>query len=235
MKATEKGCSGNRSKIGKEIYYKGRYYLAFYEDVDNGDKKDERYYAGFNNAIEICKYKKLPVTTTNVNMVYQALYKALKDGKKKHYTTLIDNKFLSVHLIDMIDEIRANERREKEMKKFIQVHSELTIEVYPDLSATETTNVDAHVPDRFAAKPNWVYPVLIEKGLHYYPTEIKNWKAVKTLAKKKLISISEEVDEVPDNEKEKCERLRKQMEKIAGRKLSEKKEEAKPAPAPKAE
>ncbi len=67
MKATEKGCSGNRSKIGKDIYYKGRYYLAFYEDVENND---ERYYAGFNNAIEICKYKKLPVTTTNVNMIY---------------------------------------------------------------------------------------------------------------------------------------------------------------------
>jgi len=219
MKKAEKGCSANRAKIGKEIYYKGRYYLAFYEDVENND---ERYYIGFNNVTEICKYKKLEVTTTNVNIIYQALYKALKEGKEKHYTTLIDNKLLSVHLIDMIDEIRENERREKEMKKFIQIHSEITIEVYPDLSATETTNVDAHVPDRFAAKPNWVYPILIEKGLHYYPTEIKNWKAVKALQKKKLISVSEEVDDVPEREKEKCEKLRKQMEKILRRDVSKK-------------
>ena len=223
MKNQEKGCSGNRAKIGKDIYYKGRYYLAFYEDVGN----DERYYTGFNNVIEICKYKKLEVTTTNVNIIYQALYKALKEDKEKHYTTLIDNKLLSVHLIDMIDEIKENERREKEMKKFIQIHSEIAIEVYPDLSATETTNVDAHVADRFAAKPNWVHPILIQKGLHYYPTEIKNWKAVKALEKKKLISIATEVDDVPESEKEKCEKMRKEIDKISNRVLP-KKEAAKP-------
>ena len=31
------------------------------------------------------------------------------------------------------------------MKKFIQIHSEIAIEVYPDLSAIETTNVDRAV------------------------------------------------------------------------------------------
>lgn len=229
MKKTEKGCSANRAKIGKDIYYKGRYYLAFYEDVD---RDDERYYTGFNNVIEICKYKNLPVTTTNVNIIYQALYKALKDDKEKHYTTLIDNKLLSVHLIDMIDEIRENERREKDMKKFIKIHSDIAIEVYPDLSATETTHVDAHVPDRFSAKPNWVYPILIKVGLHYYPTEIKNWKAVKALVKKGHISLSEEVDEVPDDERERCEKLRKEIEKIGRRALPK---EEKPAKVKEAE
>lgn len=212
-----------RAKIGNEKYYKGRYHLAFYEDSPNGE--DEIYYAGFNNVVEICKYKKMEINPTNIKIIYQNLYKALKDGQEKHYTKIIDDKKLCVYLIDMIDEIRENERREKFMKEFVQIHSEISIEVYPDLSAIDTTNKAAHIADQFAAKPNWVHPILISKGLHYYPSEIKNWKSVKALARKKLISVSEEVNEVPEAEQAKCAEMKKTISKIANRSTEKKKSE----------
>ena len=216
--AKKQGHKGPRAKSGNS-YYKGRYYIAFYKEEDD----DETFYAGFNNVVEICKYNKWEVTTSNINMIHQALYKALYE-KDEPYTKLIDGIRLKIYLIDMSDEIKEDERREKEMKKFVKISSTITIEVYPDLDAIDTTNVNAPMADRLSAKPNWVYPVLIREGIHFYPAEIKLWKSVKALEKKKKLSISEEVDEVPEDERARCEEMRKKMAKILARTTNSKKD-----------
>lgn len=219
------GHKGSRAKNGIESYYKGRYYISFYKETED----DENFYAGFNNVIEICKYLKLDITTTNINKVHQALYKALYE-RDEPYTYLIDGVKLKVYLIDMIEEIKENERREKEMKKFVKINSTVNIEVYPDLNAIDATNKDAPMADRLNAKPNWVFPILIRTGIHYYPAEIKTWKSVKTLDKKKVLSISEECDEIPSEEKARCEELMQKMAKILNRNIPNKKESKKAEP-----
>ena len=206
------GHKGSRAKNGRDSYYKGRYYIAFYKELDD----DERFYAGFNNVTEICKYLDWEVTTVNINKIHQTLYKALYE-KDDPYTKLIDGVKLRVYLIDMIDEIKQNERREKYMKKFVKINSTTNIEVYPDLDVVDATNANAPMADRLNVKPNWVFPVLIRTGIHYYPSEVKTWKGVKSLEKKKVLSISEEIDEVPEDERAICEELKKKMAKIAAR------------------
>lgn len=208
---------GKRTKIGNNFYYKGRYYIAFYREVDD----DEEFYLGFNNVVEICKYLKWEITTTNINKIHQLLYTMLYK-KDECYTKLIDGVKLKVYLVDMIDEIKENERREKDMKRFVKINSTIAIEVYPDLSAIDTTNEHAPMADRLSAKPNWVIPVLIRTGIHYYPSQIKTWSAVKALQEKNVLSISEEVDDIPDVEKEICEALLKKMERVASRKTETK-------------
>ena len=208
----KQGHKGLRAKSGSESYYKGKYYISFYKD----DGDDEIFYAGFNNVVEICKYNGWEVNTSNINMIHQALYKALYE-KEEPYTKLIDGVRLKIYLIDMTDEIKENERREKYMKKFVKITSTINIEVYPDLQAIDTTNPNAPMADRLNAKPNWVYPILIESGTHFYPSEIKEWKSVKALDKKKVITIANEVDEPDDDEKERCEKLRQKIKKFASR------------------
>ena len=226
----KQGHKGSRAKSGKDSYYKGQYYIAFYKEEDD----DETFYAGFNNVVEICKYNKWEVTTTNINLIHQALYKALCE-KDEPYTKLIDGIRLKVYLIDMTEEIRENERREKEMKKFVNINSTMNIEVYPDLDAIDTTNPTAAMADRLSAKPNWVYPILIRTGIHYYPAEVKNWKSVKALQRKKILSVSEEVDDVPEDEKALCEEMRRKMAKVLSRTTSKKKEKEEKKPEPEAE
>lgn len=221
------GHKGPRAKSSSDSYYKGRYIIAFYED--EGD--DETFRIAFNNVTEICKYKGLEVNTSNINMIHQALYLALNE-KNEPTTKLIDNVRLKVYLIDMIDEIRENERREKEMKKFVNITSTKNLEVYPDLDALDTTNPSSPMADRLSVKPNWVYPIKIKKGVHYYPAEIKNWGSIQELKKLKVLSIAEEVDEVPAEEKAVCEEMRKKMAKILARTKtsSNKPSQAKPEP-----
>lgn len=201
-----------RAKGEKDTYYKGKYYITFYQKIIIGGEEDERFYAGFNNVVEICNYKKWPLTTNNINRIHQILYKAL-DSDKEHITRLIDDIPLKIYLIDMSEEIKENERREKEMKKFVKISSTISIEVHPNLSAKDTTNLAAHMADRLGASPSWVCPILIRKGIHFYPTEIKSWKAVKALEKKQLLSISEEAEEVPAEEKEICAKMKEDIEK----------------------
>jgi hypothetical protein len=81
----------------KEKYYCDKYLIVFYKDV--GD--DEKYVAGFNTIRDICKYKKIPVTTMNIHKIQSQLTTALM---KNPPTTKILGPKLNVYLIDMIDE-----------------------------------------------------------------------------------------------------------------------------------
>lgn len=218
------GHKGSRAKRGPDSYYKGRYYIAFYKQEEDGD---ESFYAGFNNVVDICKHLGWPVDPQNLNRVHQALYKSLYKSECA-CTKLIDGVRLKVCLIDMSEERNEDERREN-MKKFVKINSTANIEVYPDLGAIDATNVNSPMADRLSAKPNWVYPVMIRQGIHYYPAEIKEWAAVKKLNSKNVLSVSEEVDEIPTEEKEACDKLVAIIEKMK-RRPGQPKQEAKKEP-----
>lgn len=100
------------------------------------------------------------------------------------------------------------------MKKFVRIQSEVDITVSAGLQSINMSNKDAHVADRLNVKSAWVGTrTLIRKGTGYYPAEIATWDAVKALAKDQLLTIGEEVDEIPGSEEEKA-KVVKQKEKI---------------------
>lgn len=87
--------------------------------------------------------------------------------------------------------------------KFVTIHSSLTITVTPGLQNLDVTNPDAHVPDRLKVSPQWPRAtVQIVKGVGKYPAEIAEWNTVKSLAKKKILTIGE-ITEDADAETEK--------------------------------
>lgn len=89
------------------------------------------------------------------------------------------------------------------MKKYVRITSEIDIMVSAGLQSINMSNKDAHVADRLNVKSAWVGTrILITKGTGYYPSEIKEWDSVKALAKDKLLSLSDEVDEIPGSEDE---------------------------------
>lgn len=86
------------------------------------------------------------------------------------------------------------------MKNYIRITSEIDVTVSAGLQSINMTNKDAHVADRLNVKAAWVGTrVLIKKGTGYYPAEIGQWDAVKALAKDKVLTIGEEVDEITDD------------------------------------
>lgn len=91
------------------------------------------------------------------------------------------------------------------MKKFVRIQSDIDIMVSAGLQSINMSNKDAHVADRLNVKSAWVGTrILITKGTAYYPSEIKTWDSVQALAKDKLLTIGEEVDEIggsPEEEK----------------------------------
>lgn len=88
------------------------------------------------------------------------------------------------------------------MKKFIKVSSSVNITVNAGLKSINMSNADAHVMDRLNVKPAWVGTNIdIKQGVGYYPSEIKNWNSVKVLVDRGVITIGEETDTCPDQEK----------------------------------
>ena len=83
------------------------------------------------------------------------------------------------------------------MKKFVRIQSDVDIVVSAGLQSINMSNKDAHIADRLNVKSAWVGTrVLITKGTGFYPSEIATWDSVKALAKDKLLTIGEEVDEI---------------------------------------
>lgn len=86
------------------------------------------------------------------------------------------------------------------MKNYVRITSEMDVTVSAGLQSINMTNKDAHVADRLNVKSAWVGTrILIRKGTSYYPAEIAQWDAVKALAKDKVLTIGEEVDEIADD------------------------------------
>lgn len=221
------GNKGSRSKHGARAYYKGRYHIAFYQETEG----DEVFYIGFDNVADICRYLGWGTSPKAMKRAYLALYKCLYGADDPH-TKLIDGVKLKPYLIDMSEEIEEDERRQRDMKRFVKINSTINVEVYPDLDAIDTTNEAAPMADRLSAKPNWVFPILIREGIHYYPSAIKEWKSVKSLEKHSKLSVSEEVDSIPDDERAACDKWEAWIKKLNARKSSKKEPAKKPADKP---
>lgn len=113
------------------------------------------------------------------------------------------------------------------MKKFVRIQSDIDIMVSAGLQAIDVSNKDAHVADRLNVKSAWVGTrILVRKGTGYYPSEIATWDSVKSLAKDKLMTIGEDVDEIPGTpeEVEKVEKAKETLQKEIKKYKARKKE-----------
>lgn len=85
-------------------------------------------------------------------------------------------------------------------KSYVKIHSEKTIRVTCGLQNKDVTNPDAHVADRLRISADWpVCSILIKEGQHVYPSEIVEWPTVKALAKDKILTIGEMVEEADED------------------------------------
>lgn len=181
-------------------YYKKRYMITFYKEINHGE--DEQYFTSFDNIVELCKYKKLPITNENLLYLRSNLCKVLKRLPAR--TTMLDGTWMRVYLDDMLrdDELEENlekERRDKCMatKRFVQITSTMNIEVYASLEAIKVVNVSNQATNSFNAKSGWAkIRVLVTAGTSWYPSEILNWPAVKTLAGKEIFTIGAQADTI---------------------------------------
>ena len=78
---------------GPRKYYKGRYFIIFY------DETDEIPMYIFNNTKEILTFQKKAITNQNVNQVNVEMYRALKTDT--HFTRFLTGKLLRVYIIDL--------------------------------------------------------------------------------------------------------------------------------------
>ena len=82
------------------------------------------------------------------------------------------------------------------MKDYVQIQSEVTIEVNPGLLNQNMTKEDSDIADRLKINPIWPkFSVLIKKGQHIYPSEVADWHSVKMLVKNKLAIVGQYVDD----------------------------------------
>lgn len=88
-----------------------------------------------------------------------------------------------------------------EQKPYVRIQSNITICVTCGLDNQDVTNKDAHIPDRLKVNPLWPKAtVLIRAGVGIYPSEITEWATVKALAKDKVLTIGEFLDNAENNE-----------------------------------
>ena len=182
-------------------YYKKRYMITFYKCLEDGD---EQFVASFDNIIELCQYKKLPITDQNLSTLKNDLYRVLKRCPSD--TRMLDGSLMRVYLIDMLkdddeEEYLEQERRDKCMaqKKYVQITSTMNIEVYASLEAIKIVGGEKKV--MMNAKSGWAkIRVLVTSGTSWYPSEVLNWPAVKTLVGKEIFTIGAQSDTISNPE-----------------------------------
>lgn len=79
------------TRYGPHQYYKGEFFIVFY------DKTDENLMYIFDNVREILKFMNKPCTKTNVNLINNELYRALKTDT--HFTRFLTSEVLRVYII----------------------------------------------------------------------------------------------------------------------------------------
>lgn len=82
--------------------------------------------------------------------------------------------------------------------KYVKISSTIEITVTCGLQYEDHTNKDAHVPDRLKVAPRWPKcNYALHVGVNYCPVELKEWRTVQALARENIITVGEEVDEIP--------------------------------------
>lgn len=91
------------------------------------------------------------------------------------------------------------------MGKFIRISSTMPIEVYPELLFQNTTTGSDAIPNRLNVRVLWTdFGVRVIQGVGYYPSIMKDWDAIKSLAKKEVITLGQETDDLTGVEEEKA-------------------------------
>lgn len=86
-------------------------------------------------------------------------------------------------------------------KPYVRIQSNMTINVTAGLQCKDVTNADAHIPDRLKVNPAWPHATcLIRQGVGIYPSCIAEWNTVKALAKDKVLTIGEYLDDAEDDQ-----------------------------------
>ena len=84
-----------RPSKGKEIWNKKTHMIVFYE------KDDETYVCSFDNIRDILKFRGLPYSKQNYDLIAVEIYRALK--RQDNYTEMLGRP-MHVYLIDLEDE-----------------------------------------------------------------------------------------------------------------------------------
>ena len=106
------------------------------------------------------------------------------------------------------------------MKEYVEIQSTKSIVVTAGLQFKDTTNPDAHVPDRLKVAPLWPkLKIMIKKGKHSYPALIAEWPTVKALEKDGILTIGRALDEVnvEDEAKTSNNKLKKAIKEVAAK------------------
>ena len=81
-------------------------------------------------------------------------------------------------------------------KKFVVIHSDVTIAVTPGLQNKNVTDNNSRVGDKLRVIPQWpLAAVQILAGKGVYPSEIVKWFTVQKLVEKGILTISDYVDD----------------------------------------
>lgn len=90
---TKKEQNNVRCRHGPHKFYKGEFFIVFY------DKTDEYLMYIFDNVREILRFMGKPCTRTNVNLINNEIYRALKTDT--HFTRFLTKKeVLRVYIIE---------------------------------------------------------------------------------------------------------------------------------------
>lgn len=81
----------NKRRTGSFQLYKGKFFIVFY------DKADMYLKYMFNNVREILTFMRKPITNTNVNLINNELYRALRT--ETHFVRFLTGEVLRVYII----------------------------------------------------------------------------------------------------------------------------------------
>lgn len=103
--------------------------------------------------------------------------------------------------------------KKEQTKKFVKIHSDITITVTPGLQNKDVTDTNSRVGDKLRIIPTWQNGAIqITKGEGIYPAEITEWFTVKRLAEIGTITIGAYVNDI-DNVSLKSTDVDKKIEK----------------------
>lgn len=101
---------------------------------------------------------------------------------------------------ELLENIEKEIRKMVQKMKYLTIQSEINVNVTAGLENLDMTDVNANIGDKLKVQPLWPKRIVfISKGRSYYPIEIKEWNTVKALANSGMITIGQEVSELPTN------------------------------------
>lgn len=102
-------------------------------------------------------------------------------------------------------------------KKFVRIQSTMPIVVTGGLQNINATNEESNSPERLNIRQMWSsIKVQLANGIGYYPSVVKEWNTVKALSAKGILTVGEEVDEVPEQFAEKANEIYDKLSEAIG-------------------